>query len=406
MEGRLASFGKVVNRRLDILNGMVQSEHSEIQSLLHDIMRLSSAQTRAGTVLALALNRVEQFAILNSHLSHFQHGLELLASGILSPALVSPADLHRALTSVKQRVLGLSAHNGLRLHVIRDKVIDMYKMHDFVTVRQGQNIIIQLPIYLGFLEKPLTLFKVITIPLMTPGTDRHVTQLNSVPRFFAFDTDSAYYLEFNRKPDVLRSKLLFLEDAQETLKSINHSSCILAIIRHDKSQIDQWCSYTVITDAVRPSVMLIDRHHVLLTNISDVTVRCTDGAQKDITCAATCKIKLPCGCSLESGSVFVPAKSADCNLGFGNIQALHTVNLPFLSEFFDASQLAEFSSSSLLSDPLKVTVPELKIYEADFSHQLQRDKQAPFDLKQLTRSASLCFIGSRNVTNIAESWEF
>jgi len=95
---------------------MVQSEHSEIQSLLPDIMRLSSAQTRAGSVLALALNRVEQFAILNSHLSHFQRGLELLASGILSPALVSPADLHRALISVKRTVLELPDHRGLRLY--------------------------------------------------------------------------------------------------------------------------------------------------------------------------------------------------------------------------------------------------------------------------------------------------
>ena len=80
------------------------------------IMRLSSAQTRAGSVLALALNRVEQFAILNSHLSHFQRGLELLASGILSPALVSPADLHRALISVKRTVLELPDHRGLRLY--------------------------------------------------------------------------------------------------------------------------------------------------------------------------------------------------------------------------------------------------------------------------------------------------
>ena len=85
-EGHLASFGKVVNHRLDTINCMVRREHSWVQSVLHDIMSLSSAQTRAGTILAMALNRLEQFTIMHSDLSQFQHGLQLLTTGILSPA--------------------------------------------------------------------------------------------------------------------------------------------------------------------------------------------------------------------------------------------------------------------------------------------------------------------------------
>jgi len=44
----------------------------------------------------------------------------------------------------------LPGHKGLKLHVVWDKVTGVYKMHDFVTVREGHHIIIQLLIYLGF----------------------------------------------------------------------------------------------------------------------------------------------------------------------------------------------------------------------------------------------------------------
>ena len=40
------------------------------------------------------------------------------------------------------------------------------------------------------------------------------------------------------------------------------------------------CTYNIITDAVKPRVMFLDRQHVLLTNVSDATVHCSGKAPK------------------------------------------------------------------------------------------------------------------------------
>jgi len=100
----------------------------------------------------------------------------------------------------------------------------------------------------------------------------------------------------------------------------------------------------------------------------------------NVTCAATCRIILSCGCSLETDTAFIPERLEGCLPSFGEVKP----NLAFLSHYFKESELSEFHANTLLTDPLKVVVPQLKIFEADYSHQLQADKSARFDLKQLT----------------------
>ena len=144
-------------------------------------------------------------------------------------------------------------------------------MHDFVVVRQGDRILIQLPIHLGILPTHLNLYEVHVVPMITPGSEKHTTILENVPKFLAYNPKSPYYLELDREPVVSASKSVFLEDLHTTLKSTTQQSCLLAIMTNNKSQIASLCKYTVHTNAVRPDIFVLDRRHVLLTNISNVT---------------------------------------------------------------------------------------------------------------------------------------
>ena len=64
-------------------------------------------------------------------------------------------------------------------------------------------------------------------------------------------------------------------------------------------------------------------------------------------------------------------------------KVLHAVNLAFLHNFFEASQLADLSGTSLLENSLKIVTPKLKILEANYSHELEVDKRARLDLAKL-----------------------
>jgi len=85
---------------------------------------------------------------------------------------------------------------------------------------------------------------------------------------------------------------------------------------------------------------------------------------------------------------------ADCHRALESVQILHSVNLGFLAHFFKENELSEFYSTTLLDDPLKVLVPQLKIFQLNMSHEIQEDKRARFDLTELanlTRNDQLAF---------------
>ena len=103
-EARMSSFGETVNHRLDTMSSMIETQKTAIHTLFTDVMRQSSNQAQVGSMLAMALGRLEDFVVLQNHLSSFQAGLEMLSSGCLSPVLISPRDLFQALMEISSRV--------------------------------------------------------------------------------------------------------------------------------------------------------------------------------------------------------------------------------------------------------------------------------------------------------------
>jgi len=383
-EARLASFGDAVNHRLDTINDMIATEKQAIHTLFEDVMRQSSQEAQIASILALSLRRLEDFVILRNHLSEFQTGLEMLASGLLSPALIPPRDIFQALRAIEDIIRTVHTSEGMNLRILRHKVGHYYRMHDFMTIRQYDNILIQLPVRLGILPVHLNLYEVHVTPMITPGSEKHITILDQVPKYLAYNPQSEYFLEMDKIPEISSSNLIFLEHTHEILKSSEQQSCLLAIIHNNKSQIAHLCKYTVVTNAVTSDIFVLDRRHVLLTQVSNATVNCRGRLSHNITCAATCRIALSCGCSLVTDTAFIPPRLEGCIPSFDKVRPVHSVNLAFLSQFFKESELSEFHANTLLPDPLKVVVPQLKIFEADYSHQLQADKSARFDLKHLT----------------------
>ena len=284
---------------------------------------------------------------------------------------------------IEVKLQNLPNSDGVKLRMLRTKPVHFYRMHDFMAVRHADRIIIQIPIPLGILANHLNLYEIMTVPMMTPGSETHATVLSGESMYIAYHPQAPFYMEFQDKPLITKSKLMFLEDSLTSLKSKTRPSCVLAILQNNRTQIDSLCKFTVVTHAIRPTTLILDRHHVLLTNISDAKLTCRGKQPENITCQETCRVVMHCGCSLNTSTAFIPARLQGCRISFTHARPMHSVNLPLLNQFFDKSDLAEIYANTLLPDPLKIIVPKLKIFEANYSHEVDQDKQARFDLTRL-----------------------
>jgi len=121
----------------------------------------------------------------------------------------------------------------------------------------------------------------------------------------------------------------------------------------------------------------------MLTNVKHAFINCSGDGSRNATCSDSCRVTIPCSCSLESDSFYLPSRIENCHSERRGRKVLHAVNLAFLQNFFEASQLADLPGTSLLENSLKIVTPKLKILEANSSHELQVDKHARLDLAKL-----------------------
>jgi len=308
VQGRLASYGKAVNHRRTAMDEMIITQQQAVRDLYQSVAKETSVMSRASSLIAHAFNRFESFVILLDHLNSFQHGLELLSHGFLSPSLVPPADIHRVLTAVSSQLQ--ASQTGLR--VLRNRVRDYYKRHDVLASRHADKILLHLSIPLGVLPTPLHLFQVDLLPLSVHGTPEHATILANAPKFIAFNPSSSYFLEFEENPQVSPTKLLYQENVHAGLQSVSQPSCLLAILTDKIADVPTLCQFVVVTKLARPRIYAIDRHHVLLINVSDVSIRCVNKQEHNISCPAVYRVAVPCSCSLHAGPVYIPGRVEGC----------------------------------------------------------------------------------------------
>ena len=62
--------------------------------------------------------------------------------------------------------------------------------------------------------------------------------------------------------------------------------------------------------------------------------------------------------------------------------------------------------NTLLADPMKIFLPDLKIFQAEFSHEIQEDKRIQFDLQRIaniTKDDSTAYGSLTHVT--VQNWQ-
>jgi len=130
------------------------------------------------------------------------------------------------------------------------------------------------------------------------------------------------------------SKLLFLDHTHLLLQSISGNSCILSLLRDNSTNIHKNCQFAVLTHSVQPDILVLDSKHVMLTNVvKHAFLHCSDDGSRNVTCLDSCRVTIPCGCSLESDYFYLPSRIENCHSERKSQKVLHAVNLAFFIIF-------------------------------------------------------------------------
>jgi len=208
VQNRMSSYSKAINSRVDGIVSMLDIQRSSISDLTAALQTQVEDELAIDTWIAHTIDRLKQFTVLLSNLNAFKQGVDSLISGLLHPELLPPRDLFYALNTIKLRVQNMQQQDDYTMRVLRSRVRCYFRIHDFLAGMYDHHIFIQLSIPLGIFPTFLNLYEVIKIPMVTLGTD-HATILGDYPHYIAYHPESEYFMEFDIKPDITHSKLLF-----------------------------------------------------------------------------------------------------------------------------------------------------------------------------------------------------
>jgi len=272
---------------------MIDLQRQTVTELYAQVREETSALDHASSLITMALARFEEYVLLLNNLDAFRFGIDLLTSGFLSPELIRPNELRSVLDHVNRKV-DVPTADGL--HVLRKEALHYYllyttlhyyRMHDFMATRSGRDIIVNLQIPLGPLRHTLFLYEVHVRPIPIPNSN-HATTLIQVPKYIAYHPDSEYFIQFDTKPTVTMSKLLFLDQTHSFLQSVSGNSCILSLLRDNSTNIHKNCQFAVLTHSVQPDILVLDSKHVMLTNVKHAFINCSGDGSRNVTCSDSC----------------------------------------------------------------------------------------------------------------------
>ena len=180
--------------------------------------------------------------------------------------------------------------------------------------------------------------------------------LADIPAGLVIQNDKQFFYELN-EAELIQVKLKETTKIESrVLKKVNSTICTIALFNDNREKIKQHCHYTIILDDLKSGIFWMSGNKFVITAQESYRIKCND-SEKTAICETQCVLFLDPGCSIETETEWVPEI-------FGNgTDAIrkYTVSANLLSHFFDSSDLALISGSSLFTD-----LPEI-----DISHKFQ-----------------------------------
>jgi len=421
---RLSSISASLNNRLSALQHGLENMNKRITETQKQL--ISVTQTIIGDLNALntRMNFMEStqeaMYLLIGNLERFQHtaarhlrfasnwlyGINKLLQGYIPEELITVDDIQAVLDHVTEIVLPSYS----QLSIVHPNPSFYYQVRSTTFTRSNNYVFITLTVPLKSMGGMLGVYRVDRTHISTAEHHQSSTRIDNLPDFFAVTPDLAYYTELSvAHYTSCRGEGIKVCHTERALQAANRLTCGAAVFYDKKTDVLKHCdiqyeSYDLPSEVMR----LRDEEYLIHSenagSNSTWTMHCphvialpdTIGTTnvKQIPSCNTCIVRVPCGCSLDGGSFYIPFQLTGCKVnekpGFPEVTKVYPVSLPVLTALYSADDIADITGDWTHGDmsaanSLALKDFQLNITTSDWDEVVAKDEKYRVDFKKLMK---------------------
>lgn len=378
---KISSFIRKVTRSVNETIIDMQKNHAGLTAL-------SSAVQKHTEVIGNITRYFQSITLLQDIVNkqkQFIHGLQQLQGRVISPDMILPREMHKALYEVRQR---LTVDHPLYKVVHEDVLYYYYNaLHNVLYTKEALYLTITVPV--ASLESIYTVWEttVLNVPLNTKSAKNYdgYTRLEQIPEYLAVSTSGLNFIEiFN---DLSGCKLSddFVCSQPQLINTAKVPTCAIALYLNNDNAIKSVCSPIYSTSNLTETrvIKIARAQYLISTMCTEYEAICPHRKViKDKLCSF-CLIKPHCGCTINIGEKNLRIPFSDC-LQTDTVEILskHTFN-GGLAHAFDLTS-SHNNSLGWFDRPVKVQLPSLRNFTKSIAALARKDNNAQLKLHELS----------------------
>ncbi|KAK3097873.1 hypothetical protein FSP39_014042 [Pinctada imbricata] len=382
----LSSFISIADKRMTNLMSGIKANNKQISGLARVVnLKLINLQYTILNISDFILNQVENANVLRKRFTVLELAVQDLVKGRITPHLIDRPTLTKVLRHLHSHI----RKSFKQFYLTHIDPNYYYANAKFVYARRGSQLYVTVKFPLSSLNKPLNLYKVISLPVPVKNNSSltmHATQLHSLPDYFAITPHHDHYLQLSSKDLVnCQHDSVILCDMNLALTPITVPDCTMALFSNNPVQIKKLCDFRFTQSLLRPNIIELTATSALVYNSDNLVLNCPK-EQKIVPGCNFCVVHIPCRCSLSTKTLFFLPRLVDCYNSSETMTMVHPVNLALLQEFFDETKLMNIFGDTTFTKPINLSVPEFQFYNHSFSSIVANDQKAHLSLKKIAKA--------------------
>lgn len=274
-----SSFISSANKRMDNLMKGIQTNEMAIKYVQTQIQTVTSnIQTTFTHMNDLLITQLEHSNHLNHELEEFKLGIIDLVEGKLSPLLIQPEHLKAAIHDIQK----LLSRNYPGFGLACQDIQNVYSSGNFLFARNNSNLYITIKLPLAYRPKPLSLYKLSTMPVPINETSTHATTLLNLPPFFLITDDSEYYASLSElEISKCYGKSQLYCPFNLALRPATSQSCELGLFTNNKQMVHSFCNFRFQENTILPKLVELNPTTILVYRISLLSLECGQNKKND-----------------------------------------------------------------------------------------------------------------------------
>ncbi len=392
----LNSISKNFDSRMSLLNGALNDTIGRIDSItnlytaaaieftgqLNDVshrIELTRRSMALRTELNLLISRAEtHLNDMRAELAAWETSVEILNNGQIPPHLISKQTLSAILDHLE--TVEFAKYNEV-FSLMSRNVKYYYELHDYVTfTRSDVYLYVTIKIPITTTGGELSVYRVDTHPVPMEVEGPLNSRVQGLLSFVGFTIDNAYFAELTVEEYIsCKGTLLKTCVSQRALQSIQNLTCAAALFL-DAPQVTDKCEFYFDNQPLRPTAYSLGgngRYLIHSINSSTPWYMSCPGASPNsevqtIAPCQSCRVRLPCGCSLTTPHFAINAELSTCDFNddtsFPVLTQRHVVNAALANLVFPPDALKYITGDS--STPTPISLPVLALLNFHWNESL------------------------------------